>query len=114
MKCLTFVLSLFLLISCANEEKLANQPTGPWTYPITGYRAIKNLSARKKTNEITRLVGWDEGYYYFDWSLLNAAISRGSGRVDRKQFDHENRGALTLEKGQVTLEKGQVRTLILE
>ena len=113
MKCLTLLLSLVLLASCAQQD-ISNQPTGPSTYPETGYRAIKQLAARSQANEISRLVGWDTEYYYFDWSKADAAIARGSGRVLRSQFDTENRGSLTLAKGLLTAKNGQVRTLILE
>lgn len=113
MKILSWLLALVLLSSCANEDDYVDQPTAPWTYPISEYRAVRTLAARPPESGITRLVGWDDGFYYFDWSQKEATISRGTGRVDRKQFDIENRGALTLEKGQITLRDGQVRTLVL-
>ena len=90
------------------------QPTGPWTYPITTYRAVQKVASRTGDKEITRLVGWDVDYYYFDWAQVTLSIGRGTGRVERSQFDLENRGALTLEKGHVTVKNGQVRTLKIE
>lgn len=114
MKILSWLMAVVLLSSCANKEKYAQQPPAPWTYPISEYRVIKTLAGRGEGDGISRLVGWDEGFYYFDWSKAGATISRGTGRVERKQFDIENGGALTLEKGQITLRGGQIRTLLLQ
>lgn len=111
------LLSLFALLAftaCSNKEKYENQPVAPWTYPASEYRVIRTQAGRTATGRVTRLVGWDEGFYYFDWSHATAAINRGTGRVDREQFDLENNGALTLEKGQVTTLNGQVRTLTFQ
>ncbi|MGJ8726180.1 MAG: hypothetical protein ACSHYB_16610 [Roseibacillus sp.] len=114
MKLLSCLLVFFVFVSCASEEKYADQPIAPWTYPISNYRVIKTLASRVGDQKLARLVGWDEGYYYFDWSHAGEVISRGTGRVDREQFDMENQGALTLTKGQITERGGKVRTLILE
>ncbi|MBK1833238.1 hypothetical protein [Roseibacillus ishigakijimensis] len=112
MKLFTLLVASLLLQACANEDKYAEQPVAPWTYPISEYRVIQTQAGRPTEVGLTRLVGWDEGFYYFDWSQKEAVIGRGTGRVDRKQFDLENRGALTLEKGPVTLSGGQVRTVL--
>lgn len=109
-----FLSALLLFCSCANEDKYKDQPTGPWTYPISEYRAIQIVAGRTEGGDIARLVGWDEGFYYFDWSQKGATIRRGSGRVDRKQFDLENGGALTLQRGNITLAGTQVRTVVFE
>lgn len=114
MKILTCLLALFVFVSCATKEEDKEQPVAPWTYPISEYRVIKTQASRVGELKIARLVGWDKGFYYFDWSQAGVVINRGTGRVDRAQFDLENRGALTLEKGQITISDGQVRTLILE
>lgn len=114
MKLLSCLLALLFAISCSSEDDYAHQPVAPWTYPISEYRVIKNQAGRTDGKNITRLVGWDEGFYFFDWSQAGAVIGRGTGRVAREQFDLENGGALTLEKGQVTLRNGQIRTLMFE
>jgi hypothetical protein len=114
MKLLSFLVALLFLVSCSSEEEYANQPVAPWTYPISEYHVIKTQVARKDRTKLTRLVGWDEGFYFFDWSHAGEVIGRGTGRVAREQFDVENGGALTLEKGQVTLRNGQIRTLMFE
>ena len=75
---------------------------------------VKTQAGRSDRTKITRLVGWDEDFYFFDWSHAGEVIGRGTGRVAREQFDLENGGALTLEKGQVTLRGGQIRTLKFE
>ena len=114
MKLLYTLIAFLVLASCAVEDKNKEQPVAPWTYPISEYRAVKTLASRVGEKKITRLVGWDEGFYYFDWSEAGVVINRGTGRVDREQFDLENQGALTLTKGQITVRGGKVRTLILE
>lgn len=114
MKILSCLLGFLLLASCSNEDKFANQPVASWTYPISEYRVIKTQAGRSDRTKLTRLVGWDEGFYFFDWSHASEVIARGTGRVAREQFDLENGGALTLQKGQVTLQNGQVRTLVIQ
>ncbi len=111
-----FLLGLIvILVACSHSnEDMIEQPVAPWTYPISGYRVIKIQASRSGEKEITRLVGWDEDYYYFDWWDTVSAIGRATGRVERAQFDVENRGALTLEKGRITVRSGQVRTLQLQ
>ena len=114
MKLLSCLLTLLVFVSCSFEDKYANQPMAPWTYPISEYRVIKTQASRVGEQKLTRLAGWDEGFYYFDWTQAGEVISRGTGRVERKQFDLENQGALTLEKGQVIMDGGKVRNLILQ
>lgn len=113
-KALLLIFASLLLLACGGTEDSSERPMGPWTYPITTYRAIRTMAARSGEKELTRLVGWDEEFYYFDWYQEKVAIGRGTGRLTRKQFDTENRGALTLEKGLVTVKSGQVRTVRME
>lgn len=112
MKILLSLIFLLVLGACSNEG--IEQPVAPWTYPVSEYRVIKTQAGRKTEGRVTRLVGWDKTHYYFDWSHATATINRGTGRVERKQFDLENKGALTLERGPVTIRNGQVRTLTYE
>lgn len=115
MKILGVLSLLFLFASCSlPDTENQEQPTAPWTYPVSDYQVVKTQSSRRDGKNLTRLVGWDEEFYFFDWSYAGAAITRGTGRVNREQFNLENGGALTLQKGQVTVRNGQVRTLILE
>ena len=117
MKLLNLLMALcaFLsLASCAVDEDTEEQPIAPWTYPTTEYQVIKTLAGRVGENKITRLVGWDEDYYFFDWSEAGSVISRGTGRVEREQFNVENQGALPLGRGQVAVRGGKVRSLILQ
>lgn len=111
---LLLLFASILLLSCGGTEENLEQPVGPWTYPLTNYRAIRAMAQRTGEKEITRLVGWDKDYYYFDWYQEKVAIGRGTGRLTRKQFDVENEGALTLEKGRVAVKRGQVRTVVFE
>ncbi len=114
MKSLSLIFISLFLAACSSKEDYAEQPVAPWTYPIMEYRVIKKQAGRTGEKNITRLVGWDKGFYFFDWAQEGAVIGRGTGRVERNQFDLENNGALTLEKGRVKLSGGQVRTLVFE
>ena len=102
------------MISCGGTKEGLNAPPGIETYPTISYRAVKVMAQRTGPKDITRMVGWDEEFYYFDWYQEELAISRGTGRSERSQFDAENKGALTLEKGNITVKDGQVRTLKFE
>ena len=114
MKLLNILLAFFILASCAVDEDSEKQPMAPWTYPVTEYRVITTLASRVGETKITRLVGWDREFYYFDWSEAGEVITRGTGRADRKQFDLENQGALTLAESPITVRDGKVRTLALQ
>ena len=105
---------LGLLAACSPQGQAPEPPTARWTYPELDYHVLQTLAGRPEEDRVIRLVGWDKEYYYFDWSHATAVINRGTGRVDRKQFDSQNGGALTLTKGEVTLSGGQVRALISE
>ncbi len=96
------------LNSCGPAE--VEQPSLPWTYPIQDYDIIKSQAARRDGNE-TRLVGWDKSSYFFDWSRNNEVIRRMTGRIERKEFDLANNGALTLQKGKITVRNGQIRNV---
>ena len=113
-KILILFFASFLFISCGGIEDTEHRPIGHQTFPAIDYSAVKRLSQRAGPEGVTRMVGWDEEFYYFDWYQANMAISRGIGRVERLQFDSENKGALTLEKGKVTVKNEQVRTLKFE
>lgn len=98
------------LNSCGPAEGEVEQPSLPWTYPIQDYDIIKSQAARRDGNE-TRLVGWDKSSYFFDWSRNNEVIRRMTGRIERKEFDLANNGALTLQKGKITVRNGQIRNV---
>ncbi len=115
MKRLLLLVFLLTLNACSNsQEKNLQPPVASHTYPEAEYRVIQTLASRQEKGRVTRLVGWDQKSYYFDWSHATAIINRGTCKVSREQFDLENRGALTLQKGQVTIQNGQVRTLVLQ
>lgn len=107
--CLLIVLGL--LLACCAGEKTEDQPVGPWIYPIVDHGMVLRQAARPGEEEICRLVGWDKDFYYFDWAQENLAIGRGTGRVDREDFDHANGASLMEEKGEVTARGGQVRNV---
>jgi hypothetical protein len=99
---------------CANSEKeKSEQPAASQTYPPSDYAAVKKMAAREDAGDLTRLVGWDEDFYYFDWSQQKTSISRGIAKVARPDFDIANGGALTLSKGLLTVNGGKVRNLEL-
>ena len=116
MKQVFLLLVCLILGACSqrNNSKSVQQPTAPWTYPIIEYRVIRIQAERKGESRVTRLVGWDRGFYYFDWSHATQTINRGTGRVERDEFDEQNKGALSLEKWPLIMYEGQVRTLIEE
>lgn len=102
---------IFCLGACANDSDDAEQPLAPATHPVVDYSVIKKLAGRPAEGDLTRLIGWDRDYYYFDWSQQKTSIFRGIGRAERVAFDSENRGGLTLSKGLLTVDGGQVRNL---
>jgi len=108
------LLASFFLASCGSSPEGLELPKAARTFPEITYEVVKKLSQRTGHKEITRMVGWDEEFYYFDWYQEGKAIPRGIGRSNRLQFDNKNNGALTLEKGNVTVKNGQVRTLKFE
>lgn len=104
---------MLILVACAASDKGLEAPIAASTYPVIEYDVIKKLASRTTTDDLTRLIGWDRKYYYFDWSQQTTSISRGIARTERPEFDSENRGALTLSKGLLTVDGGQIRNLEL-
>lgn len=105
---------LLFLSGCATQEDNSKQPLAPESYPVVEHEVIMKLAGRTSTEDLTRLLGWDEEYYYFDWSQQKFSISRGTARAKRLPFDLANRGGLTLSTGLLTVENGQVRNLELQ
>ncbi|MDP0489489.1 MAG: hypothetical protein Q7Q71_00395 [Verrucomicrobiota bacterium JB023] len=108
-KLLLLVLLVPVFVSCSNSSEELQPPQAPWTYPEVGFAQIHTFAGRDEETDRARLMGWDEKYYYFDWTQSQMAIGRGSGRVRREVFDAANAGGLELEKGPIKTVGPQVR-----
>jgi len=107
-----WILVWALVISSCADKGNVEPPLNAVTYPELPYEVIAKFAKRGSgEREQTRLVGWDEEFYYFDWWQDENAIGRGIARINRLGFDEKNRGALQEVKGLLVTRGGQIRNL---